>query len=82
MAEQHSEVEKRKHKVFDGLIEGRWGTSINLPKTKPSENDKENFKYYKDDDEPARVVSDIEDTVDVNGKLLDQQGREKDKATV
>ena len=32
----------------------------------------EDFKEYKDNDEEARVIPEIEDTVDVNGKLLNQ----------
>ena len=33
VAEQHSDSEIQKCKVFDALIEGRWGTSINPPPT-------------------------------------------------
>jgi hypothetical protein len=70
VAELHSEVEKKKRKVFDGLIERRWGTSI-----KPSavsESSDNDFEPYEDEDEVAKVVPEVEDTVDANGKLLDQ----------
>ena len=31
-AKIHSEVEKKKRKLFDKLIEGRWGNTVNPPK--------------------------------------------------
>jgi IMP dehydrogenase/GMP reductase len=66
----HSEQEQRKQKVFDGLIKKRWGTSINPPSTEgssDSDNGGTEFKEYEDEDEEARIVPNIEDTVDANG---------------
>ena len=69
VAEIHSPVEAKKRKVFDELIERRWGTSISPPKT----DAKPEFENYEDDDEAERVVPEIEDAVDANGRLLDQR---------
>jgi hypothetical protein len=73
--EIHSAQEQQKRKIFDGLIERRHGTSISPPIIiSDDENDSNNdFEEYEDDDEPARIAPDIEDMVDVNGKLLNQQ---------
>ena len=75
--ELHSKTEAKKRKTFDALIERRWGTSINPPKVekKNSDNDDDNdaFEEYEDDVEQPRIIPDIEDTVDANGKLLNQQ---------
>jgi hypothetical protein len=72
--EIHSVTEIKKREIFDGLIKRRWGTSINPPKYADSEDTDDNeFSEYEDDDEPKRTVPDIEDTVDANGKLLNQQ---------
>ncbi len=74
VAEVHSPTEIRKRSIFDGLIERRWGTSINPPKQTDAENlDDIEFEEYEDEDEPKRVIPDIEDTVDATGKLLNQQ---------
>ena len=61
--------------MFDQLIERRWGTSINAPKISEIEDDENpnDFEEYEDDNEIARTVPDIEDTVDANGRLLNQQ---------
>ena len=71
-AEIHSPTEVKKRKVFNALIERRWGTSISPPKTTGG-NQKPEFENYEDDDEPERVIPEIEDAVDANGRLLDQQ---------
>ena len=69
--EIHSPTEIKKRAVFDGLIERRWGTSINPPKQTDAEDlDDNEFEEYEDEDEPKRTVPDIEDTVDATGKLL------------
>jgi hypothetical protein len=65
-----SEQEQLKRTIFDELINRRWGTSVN-PRMKP-DKDIEQFKEYEDDDEVAQKVPEIEDTVDANGKLLNQ----------
>ena len=36
-------------------------------------NDDDDFEEYKDENEAACIVPNIEDTVDANGKLLNQQ---------
>ena len=72
VAELHSPTETRKCKVFDALIERRWGASISLPKTAGNENDKE-FDFCEDEDEPEWAMPDVEDAVDANRHLLDQQ---------
>jgi hypothetical protein len=64
-----------KQKVFDALIERRWGTSINPSITKDTEdsdNGDNKFEEYEDDDEKARIVPEIEDTAGSNGGLLNQ----------
>jgi hypothetical protein len=73
--EIHSDTELEKRAMFDGLIERRWGTSINPPKPNDSANlDNVNkFKECESKDEPKRTVPDIKDVVDTNGKLLNQQ---------
>jgi hypothetical protein len=76
--EIHSATELKKRQIFDALIERRWGTSINppiLPLQNPIEGDLDDndFEEYEDNDEPKRIVPDIEDTVDANGRLLNQQ---------
>jgi hypothetical protein len=70
--EVHSEQEQEKRKIFDALIERRWGSSINPKYTEPDPEDTEEYDEYEDEDEEARVVPNIEDTVDTNGKLLNQ----------
>jgi hypothetical protein len=51
--EIHSATEIKKVIIFDGLIERRWGASINPPKKKNAENlDNNTFKEYEDNDEP------------------------------
>ena len=60
------------------MIERRWGTSINPPTQKDAEDaenenlDDNEFEEYEDQDELRRTVPDIEDSVDANGKLLNQ----------
>jgi hypothetical protein len=54
------------------LIERRWGTSINPPKLDPDDNKHNEYEEYEDDDEVARTIPEIEDSVDANGQLLNQ----------
>ena len=70
-----SETELQKRKLFDELIERRWGSSIKPPKNVSPDEDQDdnNFEEYSDSDEDARIIPDIEDTVDLTGKLLNQQ---------
>ncbi len=44
-------------------------TPINIGDEENDDPDKE-YEEYEDDDETARVLDDIEDAVDANGKLL------------
>ena len=70
--EVHSPEEKMKRDLFDSLIERRHGTSLSPPAASTTE-DGSDFEEYEDDSESARVIPDIEDTVDSAGKLLNQQ---------
>lgn len=72
IAELHSETEQRKREIFDKLIERRWGTAINPPPIPKSEGDSD-FEEYADDDEDPRVIPETEDSVDLRGRLIDQQ---------
>jgi hypothetical protein len=71
--EIHSTTKLKKRMIFDGLIERRWGTSINPLKPNVKGLNDNKFKEYEDEDEPTRAVPDIEDMVHANGKLLNQQ---------
>ena len=70
--ELHSPTEVKKRDTFNALIERRWGTS-----TKPSNvippKDKDSWEEYYDDDESPRLIPEIEDIVDANGRFLCQQ---------
>ena len=68
-AEIYSDSEKKKRELFDKLIYERYGDSINvvLPNT-----DKPVTERNKDEDKPARPTLDIEETVDANGRGLNQ----------
>lgn len=70
-AEQYSETERKKREIFDALIERKHGTATTPPK-KVKQRDNE-FDEYEDDDESPRVVPEIEDMVDADGKLMNQQ---------
>ena len=72
VGEIHSQDEISKRKIFDGLIERRHGTSINPP-IESDDDTRDEWEEYEDEDEPARISPEIEDTVDVNGRLLNQQ---------
>jgi hypothetical protein len=70
----HSPEEERKRNIFNGLIERRWGTSINPPIIPVIDDDDfNNFYEHADDDESPRIVHDIEDTLDSTGQLINQQ---------
>jgi hypothetical protein len=70
-AELHSVTEAKKRQVYDVLIEGRWGTSMSAPPKESEEDD--NFEEYYDDFEEPRVIPEVEDAVDSNGRLINQQ---------
>ena len=69
----HSSTEIKKRKIFNQLIERRWGISINPPKPSSENSDDNEFEEHKDEDETKRVILDIEYTVDIHGKLLNQK---------
>ena len=69
-AELHSPTHIEQRKVFDRLIERRWGTSISPPKLTTSDDE---FEMYEDDEQQQHVTTEIEDAVDSNGRLLNQQ---------
>jgi hypothetical protein len=73
-SEIHSEVEIRKRKIFDELIERRHGTSINPPKPMKGESDTEEPDDADGDadNEPAGELPVIEDVLDSTGKVLNQ----------
>lgn len=74
-AEIHSEIEIRKRKIFDVLIEGRHGSAISPPIQPGSGQDDEyeDFEAYQDEDEEPRIIPEQEDSVDATGKLINQQ---------
>ena len=72
VAETHSTTELKKRGTFNALVEKRWGTSMSPPPG-PKDDEQSVFDEYEDDDESKHVVPDVEDTVDVTGKLLNQQ---------
>ena len=57
------------------MIERGWGTSAFPPpaSTLKLDNNKEPWDVYHDLEEPARCIPEIEDVVDIEGKLLCQQ---------
>jgi hypothetical protein len=69
-AELRSETEIKQRTIYDALIKRRWGTSMSAP---PEESKENTFNEYLDDDKEARIIPDGEDTVDANGRLLEQQ---------
>ena len=72
--ELHSPQEIKKREIFDALIERRWGTSGSPPPISQSKQSEDNtWDEYHDQDEPARCIPEIEDVVDIEGKLLCQQ---------
>eukprot|EP00957_Ditylum_brightwellii_P108604 8283517-Ditylum_brightwellii.AAC.1 len=54
------------------MIERRWGLYMNPPpETTPEDWDQ--YEEYEDNDEIARSLLEVEETVDANGTLIDQQ---------
>ena len=70
--ELQSPEEQKKWNIFGALIERRWGTSINLPPVSTMSND-EICEEHEDEDESARIIPDIKDTADSNGRQTNQQ---------
>lgn len=74
--EWNSETEKRKRKIFDELIEKRWGTCWKAPDDSAYDSEDspdQEFETYEDDDETAREMPEIDDPIDVNGVPINQQ---------
>ena len=71
MSELHSATEDKKRKIYDALIEGRWGTSMSAPSKEESKED--SFEEYYDDFEEPRIIPEVEDAVDSSGRLINQQ---------
>jgi hypothetical protein len=72
-AELHSSTEVKKRQIYDALIERRWGTSMSAPPKVDEDSEEDTFEEYYDSDEQPRIIPDVEDTVDSNGRLLEQQ---------
>ena len=54
-------TEIKKREIFNGLIERRWGTSINPPKWSSEKSDDNEFEEF--EDERKRIIPDIEEMV-------------------
>eukprot|EP00957_Ditylum_brightwellii_P034004 2575514-Ditylum_brightwellii.AAC.1 len=59
--ELNSETEIRRCKLFDSLIERRWGTFMN-PSPETTLDDWDQYDEYEDDDEKARSLPEMEET--------------------
>ena len=70
--ELHSPEEQKKWNIFGAFIESIWGTYINPPPVSTTSNEKI-WEGHDDEDESARIIPDIEDTVDAKGHQLNQQ---------
>ena len=70
--ELHSPEEQKKRNIFGALIERIWVTSINPPPVSTTSNSKI-WSEHEDEDKSARIVPDIEDTVDAKGRQINQQ---------
>ena len=79
VAEQHNLEEKKKRKFFEVLIEGKYGSAINPPRTnKPTRRSTRNSKSdvnndfieYEDEEETPQLIPEIEEAVDATGQLL------------
>ena len=73
-AECHSLKEEERCLLFDSLIERRWGTPTKgiKPSVNASQHNNNDFEEYADPDEEAKITIDIEDSVDINGRALNQ----------
>ena len=73
VAEIHSPEEKERRNIFDAAIARKWGTSITPPNPEAIDELQDQWEEWGDEDEDPRHVPDIEDTVDANGRLLNEQ---------
>ena len=74
LAELHSDTEKRKQAIFDVLIERRWGSPMNTPNTDDANitTNTENNEVDNDETTTSKQHIDIEDSVDSQGRLMNQ----------
>jgi len=79
--EIHSPNDERRRRVFDQLIEKRFGKSVNASKdlqdsptsAEIATEEEETWEPYTDEEEPAHEVHDMDDAVDARGLLINQQ---------
>ena len=75
-AEINSESEQKKRRIFDELIEGRWGNTINPRKSnirmprKSKKDLSDDFIEYEDDEEDPRIIPETEEGVDAQGRAI------------
>ena len=74
LAELHSKSEKWKQAIFDVLIERRWGSPMSTPNKDDTDTATDTEDNEVDDDEAMTTKQhiDIEDSVDSQGKLMNQ----------
>ena len=74
LAELHSDTEKWKQAIFDALIERRWGSPMSTPNKDDMDTATDTEDNEVDDDETVMTKwhIDIEDSVDSQGKLMNQ----------
>ena len=74
LAELHSDTEKQKRAIFDVLIERRWGSPMSTPNKDDAEITTNTEDNEVDDNETvtSKWHIDIEDSVDSQGKLMNQ----------
>ena len=70
--EIYNNNEEKRRKVFDELIELRWGSSLNFLMNATKTKDQE-FEEYSDADEEAWVIPGVEDVFDNTVKRIIQQ---------
>ena len=71
LAEVHSDTEKRKQDIFDGLIERRWGSPMSTPNTDDTDMTTDVEENENNADKTAKHIE-IEDSVDSQGALMNQ----------
>ena len=74
LAELHSDMEKWKRAIFDALIERRWGSPMSTPNKDDADmtTDTEDSEVDNDETMTSKRHIDIEDSVDSQGKLMNQ----------
>ena len=72
VAEIHSLSKVKKRKLFNDLIERRWGTSISPPSKPVGKYDDLVLEIYEDNNQEVVAVPDIEDSVDSSRRLINK----------